>query len=182
LSTTESQFVREAIERLFHQYANELYRFALHSFGDPSETKDAVQETFVRALGAWTSFRQGSSARTWLYQILRHYLYDLFRRRQVQRAFSFLTAGEPRQGCTFIDSTMELRDAIASLPVTYRQVLTLRFVQDLTVSEVADILGWSESKVRLTQHRATKKLRVLLDETESRNSKQQRKRGEAGGT
>ena len=57
---------------------------------------------------------------------------------------------------------MEIRDALNRLKRGYREVLILRYVNELSVHETALTLGWSEKKVRNTSHRAMLKLRKIL--------------------
>lgn len=65
---------------------------------------------------------------------------------------------------TNLNSILELEDAVSRLSPDYQQVLNLRWIEDLSVTQTAEILDWTEAKVRLTFHRAKKKLKELLDQ------------------
>ncbi|MCF8564573.1 hypothetical protein LLE49_07420 [Alicyclobacillus tolerans] len=58
---------------------------------------------------------------------------------------------------------MEVEEALGQLKDTYRQVVILRHVENFSSAETAEILCWSETKVRTTAHRAITKLREILD-------------------
>jgi RNA polymerase sigma-70 factor (ECF subfamily) len=151
----------QAIEELFSLYGNDVYRFALYTLHNEEESMDVVQETFYRAFKAWGNFRRDSSPKTWLLHIARNYMVDLLRKKRTEQA---------RQAALFqnsnvsvnLDSLIEVTDLVARLPEHYRQVMILRFVEDLTVEQTAQALGWSPTKVRMTQHRAIKRLREFL--------------------
>lgn len=63
-----------------------------------------------------------------------------------------------------VETAVMLEQALISLKGTYRQVFTLRHIENLSISEVAEVLGWSLGKVRMTDFRAVAKLRELLSQ------------------
>lgn len=73
-------------ETWLDEHGTALYRYALLHLRDPHKAEDAVQETFLAALGAYERFAGGASVRTWLIGILKHKVMDQFRRqvREVQ--------------------------------------------------------------------------------------------------
>lgn len=154
----------DAIDELFSLYGNDVFRFALYTLHDEEESLDVVQETFYRAFLSWNYFRHEASPKTWLLRIARNYMCDLLRKKKSTKektyALRCMTNAQTELG-----STIELMDVIARLPAKYRQVIILRVIQDQSVAETAQTLGWTESKVRLTQHRAAKKLREYLQES-----------------
>lgn len=153
---------KDAIDQLFDAYSDDVYRFALHSIGNQNDAKDIVQEVFLRAYQGWNNFRHNSSVKTWLFHIARNYICDFFRRKRVRTDnvtdFDLNQAGLSESP----DTSIDLRNAILQLKLNYRQVIALRFIEDLSAEEIARILGWTSSKVRTTQHRALKQLRDIL--------------------
>jgi RNA polymerase sigma-70 factor, ECF subfamily len=155
---------RDAAEQLFLQYKDEVYRHALFTLGNPDDAEDVVSEVFIRVLRSWEQFRQDSNVRTWVWSIVRNYLTDVLRarkrQRQVARLDEALHLAEP-----FPDTDMaaEWEHVIRELSVAQRQVVHLRLVEDLTVAETAERLGWTQAKVRVVYHRAKQKLRHLLE-------------------
>ncbi|WP_236026634.1 RNA polymerase sigma factor [Alicyclobacillus suci] len=60
------------------------------------------------------------------------------------------------------DMTYEVEEALNQLKDTYRQVVVLRYIENFSTQETSEILGWSETKVRTTAHRALIRLREIL--------------------
>ncbi|MCL6443090.1 MAG: sigma-70 family RNA polymerase sigma factor [Alicyclobacillus sp.] len=150
---------KRAIQELLEQYGNEIYQYALYTLGDRSLAEDAVQEIFLRALQAWPRFEHRSSPRTWLWAIARNHVRDVIRKkRRAGHQAEVLLEHVTHQPCDdHLLDRIELESALQSLPVSYRQVIILRVIQDRPVREVAELLGWSEVRVRVTLHRAIKK-------------------------
>lgn len=156
---------RDAAKTLFRMYKDELYQYARFTLGNPTEADDFVQDVFLKAMRTWDRFQHQSTSRTWLWSIARHTMKD--KMRKIKRTGK-------RQDTAVIDELMDKRTesdtdaaltlewAIRKLSVPYRQVIVLRLIQDKSSAEVAEILGWSDPKVRVTLHRATQQLRALL--------------------
>jgi RNA polymerase sigma-70 factor (ECF subfamily) len=161
---------KRAIEELLEQYGNEIYQYVLYTLGDRGLAEDAVQEVFLRALQAWPRFEHRSSPRTWLWAIARHHLRDVIRKRKrAGNQAEVLLADVMAPPCHDHSlDRIELESALQSLPVSYRQVVILRVIQDRPVREVAELLGWSEVRVRVTLHRAIKKLQKDFVEADER--------------
>ncbi|ARU62240.1 hypothetical protein CBW65_15415 [Tumebacillus avium] len=156
---------QEAIEGLFALYADEIYRYARYTLQDHAEAKDVVQEVFFRAFQRWDSFRHDSSYKTWLLTIARNYMYDLLRKKKTRLRVltQWFTRQEDIHPLAGVEERMVLEESLALLKESYRQVIILRHVQELSVAETAEVLGWTEGKVRTTLHRALHKLRELTE-------------------
>lgn len=153
----------EAVKDLFYHYADDLYRFALYSVGNHDDAKDIVQDVFLKAYRSFGNFRQEAQCKTWLFQIAKNQIRDHFRRSRVRKT-AFRKENKVPNRFTEFDSDIEIQDALSRLKENFRQVLILRFIEDLSVRDTADILHWSEAKVRTTQHRALKQLRTIFED------------------
>lgn len=153
-----------AIDELYGLYADELYRYARFTLRDVHLAEDVVQEVFIRAIRAWDSFRGDAAPRTWLWQIARNYTRDVMRRKQVRRRHSVSNPVELYDVGAPFESLLELEDQLQGLSDDGRQVFVLRCMQDLSVKDTAEILGWTESKVKTTLSRALSKLRRQLEQ------------------
>lgn len=156
---------REAIRSLYELYADDVYRFARLTLGDSTGAKDVVQEVFLRAFRSWDSFRQNSSSRTWLMSIARNYMYQEFRKKRTER--KWLAQNQAAEAVADssgkVESVMMWEDALSRVPDSYRQAFVLRHVHNYSVHEAAEVLGWSESKVKKTDQRAVAKLREIFN-------------------
>ncbi len=148
---------------MFELYANDLYRYVRLTLGG-HEAMDVVQEVFLRAFRSWDTFRHDANEKTWLFTIARNYIFDLLRKKRTET--NFLQNYDPpfaKDETATVETFIVLEQALTHLKKTYRHVFVLRHVENLTVQETAQVLGWSESKVRTTDHRAIGQLRKLLD-------------------
>ncbi len=123
---------------------------------DATLADDLVQETILRALRGEAGFVPGSSARAWLFMILRNLWLEGLRRRK--REMGEPSLAEPRQA-EAQSGHMELRalrDAMALLPPGQREALLLVGAQGMSMAEAAEICGVPEGtiKARLSRGRA----------------------------
>lgn len=143
----------------------EVYDHVYLMLGNAADAEDLVQEVFLRVLRGWRQFRHTSSARTWIWSITRNCLREHYRQRHHDRVrtaalqHGLAVATEPH---TSRFSTAELVDALQALPTAQREVFICRAIQGLSGKETATVLGWSDAKVRVTLHRAMKRLREVL--------------------
>jgi len=152
----------EIITRLFDEHADSIYRYARYCLPPDIDARDVVQEVFLRAFRSWHEYKGDAGPKTWLFRIARNHIYDVLRKKRLQREREL--SGDFVHGSVQMDTIIELEDALAGLQPAHQQVLNLRWIQDMSVPEAASVLGWSETKVRVTFHRAKKKLREILQE------------------
>ncbi|QSO48750.1 RNA polymerase sigma factor [Alicyclobacillus mengziensis] len=150
--------MQQEIESLYEMYAHDVYRFARYTLGDSMVASDVVQEVFLRAIRSWQKFRNDANRKTWLLAIARNYMYDYLRQKKKWEMSEEHPEPFVRDPTFSVDNTLALEDSLMALKKTYRQVFVLRHIEDLSVSQTAKILGWSESKVRTTDYRAVRKL------------------------
>lgn len=159
-----------ALEALYHRYVRTVWRFAWHRTRDRDQAGEIVQETFLRVARSIGQFAGRSSFGTWLYAVARSAAIDLAR--QSRRSgggddddpvIIKLVPPERDSPLGVDDGERDaIRDAIADLPPAQRDAVILCDVADLRIREVAEALGWSESRVKVTVFRARRKLREKL--------------------
>jgi RNA polymerase sigma-70 factor (ECF subfamily) len=166
---TETELPAEAAtKQLFEQYGNEVRKYARYMLGNWSEADDAVQEIFLRVFIGWSKYSGRSQARTWLWAITRNYIRDVLRSDKKSRRHASVPF-ENQHLATYITlEEMEIAEALSKLREPQRQVIILRYLEGMSVEDTAVILGWSQSKVRTTAHRALHHLRALLSEEKQR--------------
>src|SRR5918999_6122396 len=154
-------------ERLYEREAQGLFGFLAYRTGDRGLAEDLLADTFERALRARRGFdRRRGSEKTWLYAIALNLLRD-HARRAAAEARALGRAGEPDEARA--DERLEgleRRDALAralgSLTAEEREAVALRFGADLTVPEMAKVLGEPLTTVEGRVYRALRKLRERL--------------------
>jgi RNA polymerase sigma-70 factor, ECF subfamily len=162
-----------AATALVERHADAVARFVA-SVGARRDVEDLVQETFVRAFGSLDSFRGESSLRTWLFTIARRLLVD--RRRSERRRGGGLTMQVEVQDVdavteyTALDAVVadeterRMREAMARLTPTQREVFTLRVAEGMSYREIAEAAETTEGAARVHYHNAMRAIKEFLDE------------------
>jgi RNA polymerase sigma-70 factor (ECF subfamily) len=162
----------EAFGRLYDRYVDVVYRFLHARVGDRATAEDFTSETFVRALRRIDSLSfQGRDVGAWLVTIARNILLDHVKSSRVRlevptadmRDADRATEG-PEDAVLQRLTNAELLAGVAQLSVDQRECVVLRFLQGLSVAETAAAMDRKEGAVKALQHRAVRRLAVLLPE------------------
>ena len=157
---------KAAFTALVERYRPPVQALAKRMLRHPADAEDAAQETFVRAYVRLATFRPGSNFRAWLLAITAHWCIDQLRRHHPLPldACQSLDARDdsPETQAVRAERRREVRRQIAALPAHYRQVIELRYWQDLTYAEVGDALAEPASTVRMRLFRAHRLMRAGL--------------------
>lgn len=154
----------ETLTRMVAQYEVSLLRTCYMILRDQSLAEDATQETFLKAYKALPTFRGDCSEKTWLMRIAMNTCRDMRRSawfRHVDRKVTPDRLPEPSRNID-PDREEDLAQAILSLPIKYREVILLRFYQDMTMREIAAVLNIAVSTVGKRIHQACTKLEGML--------------------
>ncbi len=154
-------------ERLYEREAQGLYGFLAYRTGDSSLAEDLLADTFERALRARRGFdRRRGTERNWLYAIALNLLRDHARRAATEgRAVDRVTTGAAvatDSAAEAVERRDELQRAMAGLAEEEREAIALRFGAELTVPEMAKLLGQPLTTVEGRVYRALRKLRAAL--------------------
>lgn len=164
----------EAVTWLYRRYAPAVFRYLYYRLGDTEAAEEMTSEVFLRALEALPRYRQrGRPFLAWLYRIAGARVRDYHRRRRRQARALFSrempsASLSPEEEAEARLTAGELQRALAHLTPLQQQVIVLRFVEGLSHSEVAQMLGRSEGAIRILQYRALEALRRLLAEVGSK--------------
>lgn len=155
---------REALAALLRSLQDPWYRMALAISGDTDEAAEATQEAAMRLLRDIASFRGESQFRTWAIGILVNVLRE--QRRAKRQTNAELVAP---QAVEAVDETVQrneqqqvLRDLLSDLPDRQREALVLRFFEELSIDEAAQVMKCAAGTVKATVHQALKSLRQRL--------------------
>ncbi|MEG0996789.1 MAG: sigma-70 family RNA polymerase sigma factor [Clostridia bacterium] len=156
-------FQEQAFCQLVTQYQLPLLRMCCIYLHDKSLAEDAVQETFLKAFKAISTFRGECSEKTWLMRIAINTCHDIkrsgwFRHRNRQVTLESLWASEAVSAAPEVELVAE----IMKLPPKLQDVLLLYYYQNLSVYEIAEALGINHSSVSNRIKRAKEKLRNAL--------------------
>jgi len=157
----------EAFGILYHRYRDWVYRLAWRFTGNNQDALDVLQETFAYLLGKFPGFELTAAMTTFLYPVVKHISFALRRknRRFVSddEALSELTAPASQETER---SRSELGAVLAVLPEAQREILLMRFVDGMSLQEIADALNMPLGTVKSRLHHA---LRALRDDHRTRD-------------
>jgi RNA polymerase sigma-70 factor, ECF subfamily len=152
--------------RVYAAHVWHVYGFLAYRVGEREMAEDLTQETFERALRAWSRFDpRRASERTWLLAIARNGLIDHRRKRRASEVPAERTGTTIVQGPEQrYSGSPNLDEALSHLPDRDREILALRYGGDLAGAEIAALLGLSLANVQQVLSRSLRKLRELLGE------------------
>jgi len=164
---------RDQLIAIYEENSPGIYRYAVRLLGDVTLAEDCVSETFSRFLGA---IQRGGgpseNVRAYLYRVAHNWITDYYRRQPLPELP--LEDHEPVEigsnPASMVSESMErerVRAAILRLPAEQQQIIQLRFVENWSHEEVAQVLGKSADATRSMQYRALGSLRLMLKEEES---------------
>jgi RNA polymerase sigma-70 factor (ECF subfamily) len=163
---------KTAFGELYDMHANKIYRFISFKIPTREQAEDILQETFFKAWQALPKLKlEDLNFSAWLYRIARNLVNDFYRvakRRptpdNLDDYYDLASSTDTLEEVSTEFDINVMREAVKRLSAHYRQVLELRFIQELSIEETANIMGKTAIAVRITQHRAIKKLNLLLTE------------------
>lgn len=158
----------EAFRQLVEAYQTSAYRMAARMCG-PDSADDVTQEAFLAAWRGLPEFRGECRFSTWLYRLVSNAAIDCLRREKKHRDSGDIDDLElpdggpsPQEQAEQSDTQETVRRAMECLSPEHRQVLVLRYMQELDYGEIAAALDVSEGTVKSRINRAKGKLREVL--------------------
>lgn len=170
LLVSDAQANPQAFAALYDRYVDRIYTYVYRQMKDEALTQDVVSTTFEKALRNIGKFEwQGKSVVAWLYRIARNEVAQYYRRQRFitpwKQWHENRATTETRITETAVathERKTQLHQAINRLSKKDRDILTLRFFDELNSDEIAQILGCSVDNVYVRLHRALKRLRQHL--------------------
>ena len=160
---------REAFGELVEQYRDNVYRLAYRMCGNAYDADEAAQEAFVAAWRALPNFRGDAKFSTWLYRLTTNAAIDVMRR---EKRHQTVGDGEMIEVADDADSPQEtverteqqeaVQEALATLSEEYREVLLLRYMEELDYAEIAEVLQLPSGTVKSRINRAKAALKNAL--------------------
>ncbi len=164
--------VIDAITFLYLNHYQRIYRYLFFRAGDPQTAEDLTSEVFLKMIQALPHYqKQNVPFQAWLFQIARNLAIDYHRKKashpNVELQDDFLDERQPVDVAQEINFTYEtLNKAFDKLTDDQRDVVLLRFVEGMSLSQVGKVLHKSEDSIKGLQHRALIALRQELQRQE----------------
>jgi RNA polymerase sigma-70 factor (ECF subfamily) len=168
--------IKKEFSKIYDKYIDKIYRFVFLKVNSPEVAEDLTSETFLRG---WMAYKQRETSNkqqatkienppAFLYQIARNLVVDYYREKgkaQIVSALDYRII-DPRinleERANLNSDFEQVRHALVNLKEDYQDVIIYRYLDELSVPEIAKILEKSEGTVRVTLHRALKTLREKL--------------------
>jgi RNA polymerase sigma-70 factor (ECF subfamily) len=156
------------------EYVDNLYRYALILTRNRVDAEDLVQETYVRAIEAFTRLRENSNVKGWLFTILRNLWFNQLRKQRTgpqlvvvdtDSLFAEGLADNVPDAHTILEKeedAIRVQAAISTLAPEFQEILVLREFEELSYQEIATVLHCPAGTVMSRLGRARAKLRVTL--------------------
>lgn len=158
---------RNAFEKLYREYMGKIYRYVYFSLRSHETSEDVVQETFLRAWRSLPKFEEknGGTFQAFLFAIARNLLIDRARKKR-EVSLDEIAEQEALEDVTAYAVSRErkeiVRRGLSLLSEFDRNLVLLRFFEDMSYAQIANILGKQEGAVRVRLHRALRLLKVFL--------------------
>ena len=156
---------RDAFGRLVEAYQPRVRRFLLNlTMGDEMLTDDLAQETFIKAYVSIRGFKGLSSFSTWLYRIAYNEFYSHIRKHTEDHVDDIAAMGEVSTAANdAIEASMTVQEALNRLNDSERVAVTLFYIEDQPLKQVAKIMQMPEGSIKSLIHRSKAKMRALID-------------------
>jgi RNA polymerase sigma-70 factor (ECF subfamily) len=167
---------KEAFMQAYDLYLDDIYRFILFKVGNAEDAQDITSQVFLKT---WNQARENKLAdkktlKALLYTIARNAVIDHYRNNaniskididSQDNQTDIPDKNRDIAGQAEIDSDMEIvLEKMKELKDEYREILILRYINELSFGEIADITDKSKNNVRVISHRALKALKDLMDD------------------
>jgi len=160
---------REAFGELVEQYRDNVYRLAYRMCGNAYDADEAAQEAFVAAWRALPNFRGDAKFSTWLYRLTTNAAIDVMRREKRHQTVGdgemvdlADDADSPQETVERTEQQEAVQEALATLSEEYREVLLLRYMEELDYAEIAEVLQLPSGTVKSRINRAKAALKTAL--------------------
>ena len=164
---------KQAFMAAYDSYVDQIYRFIFFKIGNQEEAKDLTSQVFVRC---WTYVRDGKlkdsndykSLKSFLYKIARNSVIDYYRQNKAEASIDDMEDVEDKKQEVASQAEIKIdfeliKDKLNKLKSEYRGIIVMRYINQLSIAEIAEVLNKSKSNVRVTIFRALEALKEIIN-------------------
>lgn len=154
-------------DKLYSEYFQVVYKFILKLSADHELSEDITQETFIKAIKNIKSFKGECKISVWLCQIAKNIYFSHTKKNARLKTVPIdeINGQAEKPDFSSKELLLEIHRLLHSLPEPYKEVFTLKTFADLSLAEISQLFGKSESWARVTYLRAKQKLQILIKES-----------------
>jgi RNA polymerase sigma-70 factor, ECF subfamily len=168
------QNLKNDFHKVYHEYSDSLFRFSFYRLSDREKAKDVVQDTFVKY---WEyvitdSNEEVKNVKSFLYRIAINAITDQYRKKKnvsldalSEEGFDPADSEIHNKVLRSLDSQRAL-ELVLKLDESIRDIVLMRYVDELSVKEISEILDERENTISVKLHRAVKDLQKLFENNE----------------
>ncbi|GKU81050.1 RNA polymerase sigma factor SigX [Niallia sp. NCCP-28] len=167
--------MNSVFDDLYDKYHHDVFQFLLYMVQHKETAEDLMQEVYIRVFKSYKRFEGKSSQKTWLFSIAKNVAIDHFRKQKsiktkIIEKFDWtkqqikIEELMPEELVLQSEEIQKIYNALKLCTVDQRMVIIMRYIQEQSIAETANALGWTESKVKTTQHRALKVLKKRMED------------------
>lgn len=159
----------EAFGLVYNEYLTPIYRYIYLRVRDKELANDLTQDVFIKVFNSLESFTiRSTSPLAYFYTVARNILVDNYRKKksvilgEEELEMRMIDEDDPEKQAIVKDTINTLSQALENISSNEAEALTLKFIEDYSNKEIAEIMGKSEEAVRQLQSRGMKALRTIL--------------------
>ena len=135
--------------------------------GDPEQSRDLLQEIWIEVFRRLSGLQAPEAFRVWLYRVAHHRAVKHLRRKGVeargQKMIAYATEESVDDEFELLENAELVHHALGQLSLEHREVLTLRFLEDLSVEEISEVVGCSEGTTKSRVHYGKLAMRTIIE-------------------
>jgi len=159
--------IQKHFEDIFQKYSDVIYRLCVYKTSDESVAHDITQETFLRLWKSMSSGNEIEKPKQYVYQIARNLIVDYYKSNKTVSLDELQEDGfdakSKAPSAELVSETSILKGAIESLEKDFRDVVYMRFVENMKVKEIAEVLDISENLASVRINRGKQKLQEQFE-------------------
>jgi RNA polymerase sigma-70 factor (ECF subfamily) len=180
LKTSDDALIRRAraldpgaLAEIYERYFDGIYRYVYARVGHQADAEDLTEQVFLKMVDAIGRYRpKGIAFSSWLYRIAHNLLVDRYRRSDRQpvelrrNVVDRTPHTDPELVLQNATERRRLQEAVSRLTPEQRQLITMRFIDNLEVRQIAQVMKRRPGAIHSMQHRALASLNRLMQESE----------------
>lgn len=163
-----------AFTELYSAFFEKIYRFIYFRISHRESAEDLTEDVFIKVFENISKLENSEVFEGWVYQIARNKIIDYYRSKKITVNLDEIENTAQYED-TIIDTLSSdgdqklLLTAMKELPADYQTILKLRFFENHSPATIAEMLGKNEGTIRVLQHRATTRLKIIFDSLQNIN-------------
>lgn len=152
---------KQLFEKFITENLDNAYRFAFTYTKNQCDAEDVVNESVLKTISSIESLKNPIYIKQWFYKIISNTAVSLIRSRH---GFESAEDAEDKLVAEDDYSELTLMSMINRLDIKYREIIVLRFLEDMQINEIAEVMGINENTVKSRLYRALEKLKADMEE------------------